>query len=282
MVSILFITMKHKWTDIEIKRLEETYSNSTNTELLTLFSGRSLNSIKLKAKRLKLNRDDNIKFKNGSDARIGEKNGMYGKKSPKLNKTYDEYYGKNKSKYIKNKISLKNRGNKGCVGNENGMHGKVPYNKGISPSNEIKNKIKIGIKRYWDNLSEYEYNKRKNQLKINWIKIRDNYVEIDTVPEKITEDLLIKLDVEYRKKINIGYYNCDFVVNNKVIEVQGDYWHANPKIYENRDNIQEKNYNRDERKLKYLNDCGYDVLYLWECDLKNKKNDCESKIKKFI
>jgi len=162
------------------------------------------------------------------------------------------------------------------------MYGKIPYNKGKSPSDEIKNKIKLGIIKYWNDLPDNELKKRKKQLREDWIKKRDKYPEIDTLPEKITEKLLIEFKLKYKKKINIGYYNCDFIINNKVIEVQGDYWHANPNKYKNHDKIQEKNYNRDKRKLKYLNNNGYKVLFLWENDLKNNINECKFKLKNFI
>ncbi len=283
-VSILFIVMGIKWTDEEIKILIDRYSNSTNIEIIKLFKNRTLDSIKLKAKRLKLHRNKDVQIKNRRNAHIGKKNGMYGKKSNKLGKTYEEYYGEEKSNEIKNKLLLKRKkvDNYNYAGKKNGMYGKIPHNKGKSPSDEVKNKISVGIKKYWNNLSEFEYNKRKIKLREEWIKKRDKYCEIDTIPEKITEKLLIELNIKYIKKENIGFYNCDFVINNKVIEVQGDYWHANPIIYENRDKIQEKNYIRDKRKVKYLNNLGYNVLLLWEYDLKNNIIDCKSKIKKFI
>lgn len=160
--------------------------------------------------------------------------------------------------------------------------GKTPYNKGLSPNDEIKKKIKNGIINYWNNLNDFDLEKRKNQLRRDWIIKRDRYSEIDTIPEKIVENLLIKLNIDYIKKINIGYYNCDFVVGNKIIEVQGDYWHANPKIYRNYDNIQLKNIKRDKRKLKFLQGNEYNILYLWEYDLKNNINFCEKQLNGYL
>jgi len=278
-VSILFICMRSKWTDNEIKILVEFFSTTNNDELIELFENRTFNSIKNKAKRLKLKKSKTTEFENRSAAHWGDKNGMYGRKSVKLGKSYDEYYGEEKSEIIRNKISKKAKNHKRVVGKKNGMYGKIPHNKGISPSKEIKDKIRAGIKKYWDNLSDDELEIRLSQLRNDWIKKRNNYSEIDTVPEKITEELLNRLNIIYRKKQNIGYYNCDFVVGDNIIEVQGDYWHANPKIYTTHDNIQNKNHMRDIRKLTYLKNKGYSVLYLWEYDLKNNIDFCESKIK---
>ena len=274
--------MKKKWTKNEIDILIRKYSNLTDDELVKIFKNRTLTSIKVKAKRLKLYKNKETEFKNRSNAHIGKRNGMYGKTSNKFGKTYDEYYGTIKSKMIRDKISNKKKNGLGLIGENNGMYGKSPYNKGKSPSNEIKNKIKIGIRKYWDNLSADELEKRKKQLRKDWIIKRDKYSEIDTIPEKITEKMLNDLGINYEKKKNIGYYNCDFKIKNKIIEVQGDYWHGNPNIYNIFDIIQTKNMNRDLRKIKFLNNIGYDILCLWEYDIKNNLIESKEQIKDFV
>lgn len=274
--------MKKKWTKNEIDILIRKYSNLIDDELVKIFKNRTLTSIKVKAKRLKLYKNKETEFKNRSNAHIGKRNGMYGKTSNKFGKTYDEYYGTIKSKMIRDKISNKKKNGLGLIGENNGMYGKSPYNKGKSPSNEIKNKIKIGIRKYWDNLSADELEKRKKQLRKDWIIKRDKYSEIDTIPEKITEKMLNDLGINYEKKKNIGYYNCDFKIKNKIIEVQGDYWHGNPNIYNIFDIIQTKNMNRDLRKIKFLNNIGYDILCLWEYDIKNNLIESKEQIKDFV
>ena len=114
---------------------------------------------------------------------------MYGKTSKIKGKSYDIFYGKKKSKEIREKLSNSLVGKVGLSGNKNGMYGKIPYNKGIMPNDEIKKKISEGIVNYWNNLSEFELEQRKNQLRCDWIIKRDKYSEIDTLPEKITEEL---------------------------------------------------------------------------------------------
>jgi G:T-mismatch repair DNA endonuclease (very short patch repair protein) len=270
--------MRNNWSDIEINILKIYYPNTNDINIVKYFNGRTLTSIKIKAKRLKIYRNDKIKKCNRSNGSVGIKNGMYGKSSKLKGKTYDEYYGNEKSKIIKDKLSNNNIGKIGSFGSKNGMYKKIPYNKGISPSNEIKNKIKSGINNYWNNLNKFELKKRKDKLREDWIIKRKKYSEIDTIPEIITENILLKLKIKYQKKINIGYYNCDFVVNNIIIEVQGDYWHGNPKFYNSFDKIQEKNINRDKRKLKFLQSKGYLTLYLWENDLKHNVDYCENQL----
>jgi len=267
--------MGNKWNDLEINLLRSIYSETNDADIITYFSGRTLTSIKVKAKRLKFYRNVDVKASNRRSASTGEKNGMYGKSSKISGKTYDDYYGVEKSNSIKKKLSIDKIGKIGLAGEKNGMHGKIPHNKGISPNETIKLKIKRGIIDYWNNLNEIDLKKRKDKLREDWIIKRDKYSEIDTLPEKIAEKLLIKLCLTYQKKINIGYYNCDFVVNDTILEVQGDYWHGNPEFYNSFDSIQEKNINRDRRKLNYLQSKGFKIIYLWENDLKKNLDYCE-------
>lgn len=271
--------MENKWSNNEINLLKKYFTNTNDIDIVGYISGRTLTSIKVKAKRLKIYRNDVTKRSNRSNGSSGDKNGMYGKISKIKNKSYDEQYGSEKSEAIKNKLSISKIGGSGLSGCKNGMYGKIPYNKGISPNDLIKNKIKSGVKHYWNNLGEDELVERKNKLREDWILKKNKYPEIDTLPEKITESILLKLKINYMKKINIGYYNCDFVINNMVIEVQGDYWHGNPKFYSVFDKIQQKNIDRDKRKVTYLSNKGYVVICLWENDLKTNLKYCEEKIK---
>ena len=274
--------MRNIWNDDEIALLREVYPATNDISILNYFSGRTLMSIKVKAKKMKIYRYDSIKSENRSNANIGVKNGMYGRTSTKKGVNYDEFYGIEKSIKIRNKLSESNIGKQGLVGSDNGMFGKIPHNKGKSPTNETIDKIKLGIKNYWESLSPDELLKRKKKLRNEWITKRDKYCEIDTAPEKIVEEILLENKVNYTKKINIGYYNCDFLIGNQIIEVQGDYWHGNPRIYSNFDKIQKKNINRDLRKFKYLTSMGYSILYLWEYDLKHNLNECKNKLNRVL
>ena len=280
---------KKDWTDIEIELLQNNFPIKTNEELIKFFPNRTYFSIKNKAKRLKLRKNKETEFKNRSIVHKGDKNEMFGKISSKNGKTYNEYYGKEKSHIIKNKISkdkinkFKN-GTLNINGSKNGMFGKIPHNKGVEATPEQKKKTSDSIKNYWKNLSPEKLDERKNQLRKDWIKKVFKYNISDSKPEKIFESFLFSKKILFKKKIQIGFYNCDFIINDKyIIEVQGDYWHANPKFYStNIDNIQSKNIRRDKAKLTYLNNQGYFVLYLWEDDILNNLNLCENKLNEFL
>ena len=83
----------------------------------------------------------------------------------------------------------------------------------------------------------------------------------------------------YEQEISIDLGNCkskvfklDYVLSNKVIEFNGDFWHANPLIYKANDVIPLKNkpmlvsdiWKHDQERLQKIEDFGYKVLVVWE------------------
>jgi hypothetical protein len=93
-----------------------------------------------------------------------------------------------------------------------------------------------------------------------------------------------KFDNEYKK-----YYFYDFIISNKkiCIEFNGDYFHANPKLYKENDkpNPHNKNltskdiWDKDKIKNDFIKNCGYALFIVWESDYINDK---ELQIKNLI
>ncbi|WP_251402711.1 endonuclease domain-containing protein [Ureibacillus chungkukjangi] len=115
--------------------------------------------------------------------------------------------------------------------------------------------------------------------------------EIPTTSTSINnliKELLIKLEIEFNEEKQFKYYATDFYLPtfNKVIEVMGDYWHANPNKYpnySNLNNIQKKDIVRDKRKRTYLSKYyNIDILYVWENEVNNEIKLCEELIKLFV
>jgi len=116
--------------------------------------------------------------------------------------------------------------------------------------------------------------------------------------DKIVENILEKIDDE--KKLNILYgkdekfiyskkekrcYKYDLCLGKKIIEINGDFWHSNPKIYKS-DDIHRIHkikcseiWKRDEIKIENAIEHGYDVLVIWESE---SVSDLEGTIKKCI
>ena len=69
-------------------------------------------------------------------------------------------------------------------------------------------------------------------------------------------------------------YSYDFVYGKKIIELNGEYWHCNPKNYKkeyyhkHRQMTAEEIWNFDENKIKLIENKGYEVLIIWENDYK--------------
>jgi G:T-mismatch repair DNA endonuclease (very short patch repair protein) len=264
--------MGKKWSKKETKILKENYSICSDQELVEIFSGRTLSSIKVKAKKFKLKRTDKIKFINRRFAHSGVKNGMYGKKGARN--------GVKLSDEIKYKLSVALKGKRGLGGVKNPMYGKTPHNFGKNLTLNEKLNLSKKAKIRWESLSCEEKEKRKNKLS----EIRHDFIrnkkssKIEVKIKKFLDD--IKIDFEFQKKI--GNYCCDFVINDTVLEIQGDYWHGNPIKFKTYDLIQNKNILRDLRKKEFLEKNNYKLVLLWESEINSSFEECKKRIYEII
>lgn len=96
----------------------------------------------------------------------------------------------------------------------------------------------------------------------------------NTLPERLLAEKLMELAICFISQYPIDRMKVDFYLPdiNTVIEVYGDYWHANPQKYGDAliplNQTQIKNIRRDKARLAYLRKCGYSVCVFWECDIK--------------
>lgn len=100
--------------------------------------------------------------------------------------------------------------------------------------------------------------------------------------------MLDNLGVPYENERQFDYYSVDNYLRNSdlIIEVMGDYWHANPCKYKTSDLLNDTQIKRagvDKSKHSYIkNQYGIEVLYLWETDIYDRPNVCESLIYLYI
>ncbi len=84
---------------------------------------------------------------------------------------------------------------------------------------------------------------------------------------------LNSIGCNFKEQVNFSRWRVDFYIEsiNTIIEVNGDYWHCNPNIFneENSNNTQKFNFNRDQIKYAYLKSLGYKLCIIWETDIKN-------------
>ena len=83
------------------------------------------------------------------------------------------------------------------------------------------------------------------------------------------------------------FYDIASSTRKKIIEYNGDYWHANPQTYESSHIISQSGltaseiWERDALKLKNAQLNGYDILIVWESEYLTNKDIIIEKIKKW-
>jgi very-short-patch-repair endonuclease len=107
-----------------------------------------------------------------------------------------------------------------------------------------------------------------------------------TKPEREMNQILEELKVEFEPQKVVGFKIYDFYVPqaNLLIEVDGDYFHANPEVYTegSLNSMQKRNVKNDEFKDTLANGRGYKLTRVWESDLANKYEEVKNSIKKQI
>lgn len=108
-----------------------------------------------------------------------------------------------------------------------------------------------------------------------------------TKPHKKISDLLQSHNIEVENEYPEKYHSIDIYLPryNLMIEIMGDYWHANPLKY-NIDNLtkqQKKSIKQDKSKHSYVKKYeDIEILYLWEKDIKTNINLCWLLIQEYI
>lgn len=179
------------------------------------------------------------------------------------------FYGKTHTDETKSILSSKC----GRLGKENGFYGKTH-------TEEVRKILAEKTKKYAE--------ENRNLLSERAIKALKNKKYKKTVPEKLTEAQLIKLNIPYvYNKIIRKVGQFDFIISeNILLEVHGDYWHGNPSIYgEGKKSLNERQIykqGRDAVKKYSAMEQGYKIFYIWESDVKNKNWEILYEIKRLL
>lgn len=131
-----------------------------------------------------------------------------------------------------------------------------------------------------------EYSTRSRAMIIK--RLQNNEMPfLNTRIEQLLAKEMLKAKIAFQQQFAIdNKFVCDFAISDKkiVIECDGDYWHANPKIYNRNclDIRQKKNLIRDKFKDEYLRREGWKVLRFFESDIKSSVDNCINQIQKQI
>jgi len=107
-----------------------------------------------------------------------------------------------------------------------------------------------------------------------------------TSPERIFAKMMKELDIKVESQKVLGNKIFDFYIpsKNMMIEVDGDYYHANPLIYEAKDlnKMQIRNVRNDKFKDVLAKGNGYVIERVWEYDLNNDYAGQKNRFKKLL
>ncbi|MBW2986724.1 very short patch repair endonuclease, partial [Candidatus Woesearchaeota archaeon] len=106
-----------------------------------------------------------------------------------------------------------------------------------------------------------------------------------TKPHKIVMRILRDWGIAYKAESLVGPYCFDIEVTGQkiLIEIQGDFYHANPKMYD-QDNlkydIQKKCVRHDKQKLNFIKEHkkDYKLICIWEDEIKNNLEQVEKRL----
>lgn len=103
----------------------------------------------------------------------------------------------------------------------------------------------------------------------------------NTKPEILIRKALFAKGFRYRINVKALPGTPDIVLkkNRTIIFVHGCFWHghdckygkypsSNAEFWKEK---QERNKERDQKKIKELQELGWNVIVIWECEIKNKK-----------
>lgn len=212
---------------------------------------------------------------------VGSKNPMYG---ISLLEHWTNKYGKkiadikNKEYLIKLSISLS--------GDRNPFYGKkhtkraikniqqknIIYRENLSAEDkkEISKKLSESQKRLYNKNPQDYISKRSKAGKITASKIAK--YKINSI-EQIVFDKSKELGLDLTYSVILDYKQFDFGSRKHriLLEVQGDYWHGNPKIYKKTklNQTQKNNMKRDKDKIKFAQKHGMKLYHIWESDIRS-------------
>ena len=145
---------------------------------------------------------------------------------------------------------------------------------GLTPSNRWSKKEDELLRKYHNSSSDQlafllDRSKKAIKHRAKYLNIKLGS-ESKTSIEVTIENILIESGVDYQYNIRLGtdfLFRADFVFGKTVIEVHGDYWHANPLTYVVLNPMQQYAVEKDAIKKEYFESIGYTVHIIWEYEI---------------
>ena len=243
------------------------------------------------------------------------------KSKKKMSVTHKSQHFSPKTEFKKGLIPW-NKGTKGVmpIPWNKGKRGlQTSWNKGKHPSEESRRRMSESQERLWRNPEHRKHMSQSAKVSINTGRFRKGHEfpeetkqkireytlkqyesgsfpkQTNTKPERqIKEELLKRGYKEGRDFIHqykfMNKFMCDFCFPQQkiIVEVHGDFWHANPNKYPEGSTLhkhQLKGIGRDKSKEAYITKVDnhtWTYLVLWESDIKQDVAKCVDKIEKAL
>lgn len=150
------------------------------------------------------------------------------------------------------------------------------------------------MQKWWDNQTEKlkkEHMKPAHKAYKEFWKNASDEIKNDIIQKRCKEiicyynssletrvaKILDLMQISYKRQYWIKRKSYDFKIDktNIIIEVQGDFWHANPSIYQEEDELNFPNgvckvsdlWYDDKKKKELAEEYGYSVIYFWELEI---------------
>lgn len=208
----------------------------------------------------------------------GKNNPMHGKSvySVWVEKYGEEIANEKMNRHKKNmseKMSGKNNPFYGRTISEEHKQKLREINIGRKHTKKTRQKMSKAQKRYKNNNPELYYEQKRYAGQVSSISQHRKYKPSKI--EKIVNDFLDKnYSGKYTWSVIMGRfpsYQFDFLLHDEriLIEVNGDYWHCNPKIYPNgpKNEIQKLKIEQDKLKKEFAESKGFTIVSIWENDI---------------
>jgi len=145
----------------------------------------------------------------------------------------------------------------------------------------VKSKISQRVKESWDRLTDDQRQYRLEKI-FGGIKNQAFRSKLEFRVENILAQWRNENGITFRTTYFISKYSYDFLVDGHIIiEVQGDYWHANPLHYKPDDILYYPNkkimakevWAKDDIKKQKAIDKGFQIVYIWEHEMKDMTDE---------
>jgi len=191
----------------------------------------------------------------------------YGVDNYRKSKEFKEYY----------KLTMQERYGKGSLPNRFGNKNKAWAKIGPEERKKFGENAAKKSKAWWNSLPVEEKERRITE-KLTYLSRSPSFT---SKQEVLIAETLTKAGIKFKTQVRIGRFLYDFQIGNILLEVQGDFWHANPKKYKPSDLLPRgpnlkvhasEIWIKDQRKREKGEAAGFVVKQLWESEIGTGKN----------